>query len=432
MLKFAASGPAQKVRVRQSAGIPGEVSDVRALLVVVCLSLLVLAGCESRTTSAFSRPPAPVSVAEAAAADVPVYIDEIGKCVAREVVSIQPQVSGSIVGIHFSDGADLKVGDPLFTIDTRPFEVELQRAQANLAKDTAMSKEAEANLARDQVQARNGEVQKQRYADLLKQEGVSKEQYDQIRTFAEALQATLDADRAAIDSAQRSIQVDMAAIESAKVQLGYCHINSPINGRAGHRLVDIGNVVTANAGSLLVIQRLDPIYADFTVTENELTAVQQDMSHGTLKVEVRLPDDTGAPQVGQLTFLDNAVQEATGTVMLRATVPNPAYRLWPGRFVKARLVLSTLRGAVLIPAAAPQMSAIGSFVYVVKEDGTAEMRPVKTGQRQEDQIVIESGIKPGERVVVNGQLGVTPGGQVMVAQQGAQTGPPAAKKGGAR
>ena len=224
----------------------------------------------------------------------------------------------------------------------------------------------------------------------------------------------------------------MAAIDSAKVQLGYCHISSPINGRAGHRLVDMGNNVEANKGPLLVIQRLDPIYADFTVTENELTAVQRNMSHGALKAEVRLPDDAGAPQVGELTFLDNAVQEATGTVMLRATVPNPAYRLWPGRFVKVRLVLKTLRGAVLIPAAAPQLSAMGSFVYVVKEDGTAEMRPVKTGQREGNEIVIESGVKPGERVVVNGQLGVTPGGKVMVAQQGAPAGVPAAGKGGTK
>lgn len=432
MLRLAVNARTMKMRVHQGAGIPVGVQGVRIALILACLSSFVLAGCESRTTSAFSRPPAPVSAAVAAAQDVPVYLDEIGRCVAREVVSIQPQVSGSIIGIHFIDGADLKIGDPLFTIDPRPFDVELQRAQANLAKDTAMLKQAEANLARDLVQAKNGEVQTRRYADLLKQEGVSKEQYDQIRTDAEALQATVDADRAGVESSQRAIQVDMAAIESAKVQLGYCHISSPINGRAGHRLVDIGNVVAANTGSLLVIQRLDPIYADFTVTENDLTAVQRNMSRGTLKVEVRLPDEPGAPGVGQLTFLDNAVQEATGTVMLRATVPNPDRRLWPGRFVKVRLVLSVLQGAVLVPAAAPQMSAMGPFVYVVKEDETAEMRPVKTGQHQGDLIVIESGIKPGERVVVNGQLSVTPGGKVMVAQQGVEAGGSSSTKGGSK
>src|SRR5262249_21311728 len=150
----------------------------------------------------------------------------------------------------------------------------------------------------------------------------------------------------------------------------------------------------------------DPIYADFTVTENELTTVQRSMRQGTLKTEVRLPDEPEKPLTGMLTFLDNAVQQESGTVNLRATVPNPEHRLWPGRFVKVRLVLSTLPNAVLVPASAPQLSAKGSFVYVVKADSTAELRPVKTGQRQEDLVVVD-GVKPGERVVVAGQIGVT-------------------------
>jgi multidrug efflux system membrane fusion protein len=342
---------------------------------------------------------------------------------------VQPQVSGPITGIHFVDGADIKAGDPLFTIDPRPFEAELQRAQANLAKDTAVAKQAEANVAKDLVQAENGEVQAQRYADLLKQEGVSREQYDQVRTDAEALQATVNADRAALASAQQAIQVDLAAIESAKVQLGYCYIRSPINGRAGHRLVDLGNVVAANTGSLLVIQRLDPIYADFTVTENDLTSVQRNMAGEMLKVEVRLPDDD-TPLAGQLTFVDNAVQQETGTVMLRATVPNPDRRLWPGRFVRVRLVLNTLRDAVLVPAAAVQMSAKGPFLYVVKEDSTAEMRLVKMGQRHGDLIVIERGTGAGERVVVNGQLAVTPGSKVHVEQEPVKMGSFPSSRGG--
>ncbi len=395
---------------------PKRAAGLAAALCLLGFSVLISIGCESKATPTFDRPPAPVSAATAVSRDVPIYLDEIGKCVAREVVSVQPQVSGPITGIHFIDGADVKVGDSLFTIDPRPFDAELQRAEANLAKETAAARQAEANLARDLVQAKNGEVQSKRYEDLLRQEGVSKEQYDQVRTDAEALQATVNADRAALASAQQAIQVDRAAIESAKVQLGYCFIRSPINGRAGHRLVDIGNVVAANTGSLLVIQRLDPIYADFTVTENDLTSVQRNMSGGKLRVEVRLPDED-APLAGQLTFLDNAVQQDTGTVMLRATVPNPGYRLWPGRFVRIRLVLSTLPGAVLVPAAAVQMSAKGPFMYVIKDDSTAEMRPVKTGQRHDNLIVVERGARAGERVVVNGQLAVTPGGKVHVEQE---------------
>jgi multidrug efflux system membrane fusion protein len=194
--------------------------------------------------------------------------------------------------------------------------------------------------------------------------------------------------------------------------------------------VDLGNVVTANSGSLLVIQRLDPIYADFTVTENNLTAVQRNMARGTLRVEVRLPDEPDKPRDGKLTFLDNSVQDATGTVKLRATIPNGDRRFWPGRFVKVRLVLSTLQGAVLVPAAASQTSAKGPFVYVVKEDSTAELRPVTLGQRQGDLVVIDQGLKPGERVVMNGQLGVTPGGKVRIEEPRAPGSLPATNTGG--
>ena len=377
---------------------------------VLCLagfSAIFLTGCENRAQQNFVRPPAPVSVATAVTQDVPTYLDAIGKTAAREVVSIQPQVSGRIIKIHFTDGADVKKGDMLFTIDARPFQASLQQAQANLARESALKKQAEANLARDIAQAKWGELQAKRYRELVEHGVVSREQYEQIRTNADSLNATVDADRAAIRSADEAIRVDAAAIESAKVQLSYCYIRSPIDGRAGQRLADIGNVVnpggsgnsisngntsngtSGNNSSLLVIQRLDPIYADFTISQNNLTAVQQQMREGTLKAEVRLPDDPDNPVVGQLTFLDNAVQNATGTVNLRATIPNTGHRFWPGRFVNIRLVLSTIREAVLVPVSAPQMSAKGSFVYVVKQDSTAEQRPVSLGQRQGDLIVVE-------------------------------------------
>ena len=165
-----------------------------------------------------------------------------------------------------------------------------------------------------------------------------------------------------------------------------------------------------------MIQKLDPIYADFTISQNDLSAVQEQMRGGKLRTEVRLAEESGDPVVGQLTFLDNAVQNATGTVNLRATISNSGHRFWPGRFVNIRLVLNTIHGAVLIPASAPQMSGKGSFVYVVIQDESAEQRPVTLGQRQGDLIVVEKGVAGGERVVVNGQLGVTPGGKVRVDQ----------------
>jgi multidrug efflux system membrane fusion protein len=232
-----------------------------------------------------------------------------------------------------------------------------------------------------------------------------------------------------VHSAEETIKVDNAAIDTAKVSLSYCYIHSPIDGRAGQRLVDIGNVVNpggsnngnASNGSvpdntLLVIERLDPIYADFTISQNNLSAVQEQMRSGALKAEVRLPDSTEDAIPGQLTFVDNAVQHETGQVTLRATLPNPDHRFWPGRFVNVRLVLSMVQSAVLVPVSAPQMSANGSYVYVVKPDSTAEQRPVSLGQRQGDLIVVEKGVQAGEKVVTNGQLGVTPNGKVVVDQ----------------
>jgi len=360
------------------------VNSILVKAIAVIFWTLALVGCEKAAAPAFQRPPAAVSVVAAVKQDVPVYLDAVGKVTAREMVSIQPQVSGRIMEIHFTDGADLKKGDALFTIDPRPYQAQLDAASGNLAQAGAALDFARIQLARGE--------------QLVETKAISQQEYDTRKN--------------AVDVAEAQVQQGKAAVENASLNLQYCSIRSPIDGRAGRRLVDIGNVVTGNRGSLLTIQRLDPIYADFTVTENDLSAVQRNMRRGTLDVEVRLPDEPESALHGALTFLDNAVQAGTGNVTLRATIPNADHRLWPGRFVKVRLVLSTLPGAVLVPATAPQMSARGQFVYVVKPDDTAELRPVKTGQRQGELVVIDQGVSSGERVVVNGQLGVTPGGKV--------------------
>lgn len=351
-------------------------------------ALVLLSGCGRKAPASFERPAAPVSIAQAVARDVPVYLDAIGKIVAREVVSIQPQVSGRITQIHFVDGADLKVGQVLFTIDPRPYRAQLSAAEANLAQAKAALDLAKINF--------------DRVASVSDPRAVARQDYD--------------AKKNAVAVAEAQVEQNQAAVENARLNLDYCTIRSPINGRAGQRLVDLGNVVNANNSTLLVIQRMDPVYADFTIPEHELTAVQQNMKRGTLRAEVRLPD-AGEPREGELTFLDNSVQEATGTVKLRATVVNKDRRFWPGRFAQIRLVLSTRKDAVLIPAEAPQMSAKGQFVYVIKADATAELRPVTVGQRQDNLVVIDRGLKVGERVVTNGQLGVTPGGQVKIITQ---------------
>jgi multidrug efflux system membrane fusion protein len=466
--------------------VPSIVLPAR-LLVRVGLLALALAACQQQAQPAFERPPAPVTVATAIARDTPLYLDAVGKSVANEVVSVQPQISGRIVKIHFADGADLKQGDLLFSIDPRPVQATVQQAEANVARDQAQARQAEANAARDQAavqqaqaaltqaraqlaqaeanvvrdqaQLENARVQDQRYSELVRQGYVAREQSDQVRTAMETAAATLRADQAmvengkaaiaaaeaslaqaraavvagqaAVENARATVRANEAAVESARLQLAYTEIRAPIDGRAGQGLVDLGNIVTANMGSLLSIQRLDPIYAEFTVTENDLGEVQRHMQGGRLQVEVRLPDQAAVVIPGTLTFLDNAVQEGTGTVKLRATVPNRERRLWPGRFVNVRLILGRVAGAVLIPATAPQASARGLFVYVVKDDGTADIRPVTLGQRQGDLVIVAGGVKPGERVVTDGQMGVTPGGKVRIEQLGAPAGPaapPAAPK----
>jgi len=369
----------------------------RAALGVVLLAALS-GGCDKKTPTSFERPPAPVVTAPAVAQDVPLYIDAVGKIAAREVVSIQPQVSGRITKIHFSDGADVKTGDLLFTIDPRPYQAQLNQAEANLAQAVAALNLAKVNFARVE--------------SLSDSRAVSRQDYDTKKNAVQAAEAVVNQNR--------------AAVESARLNLEYARIRSPIDGRTGQRNVDAGNVVSANNGSLVVIQRLDPIYADFTVAEKQLGAVQRNMTKRVLRVEVRLPEEV-EPREGKLTFLDNSVQEGTGTVKLRATLANRDRRFWPGQFANVRLILSMQEDAVLIPADAPQMSAKGPFVYVVKEDSIADLRPVMLGQRQGDRVVITDGVKAGERVVVQGQLGVTPGGKVRVSKSAPGADAPAAR-----
>jgi multidrug efflux system membrane fusion protein len=363
-----------------------------SVLAAASLAAAALAGChKSEAPPSFDRPPAPVTVTPSTSRDVPIYLDEIGKAVAREMVAIQPQVSGRITQIHFADGADVKKGDALFTIDPRPYQAKLDAAAASVARQKAVLELAKVEFGR--------------FEKLAGTKAISESDYDTKKN--------------AIALAEAQLLQNQAALDAARIDLDYCSILSPIDGRAGQRLVDQGNVVNAGSGTLLVIQRLDPIYADFSVPEGDLSSVQSAMARGKLRAEVRFPDDPNDPREGELTFLDNAVVDGTGMVKLRATIPNGDLHFWPGRFVKVRLVLSHLEGAVLVSTQAPQTSATGSFVYVVKPDSTAEMRPIVLGQRHGDFIVVTSGLQAGERVVVTGQLGIMPGGKVRIDEPSA-------------
>jgi len=383
----------------------------------------------------FERPPAPVQVAAATARDVPVYLDQIGRVVAKETVWIQAQVAARIESTTFEDGADLKKGETLFKLDARPFEARLAaaeaallRAQAAVVRARATALRPKATLEHDRAALEFARAEFTRAEGLVKTEAISRADYDAKKNAvamaeADVLQAEAEVAQAAPE--EKQAQADVAKAEAdvatARLDVDYCTIVSPIDGRAGQRLVDAGNLVMANSNPLVMVERLDPVYVDFTVNENDVAAVQRNMKIGALRVEARLPDAPDDARVGELTFLDNAVQEATGTLKLRATIPNADHRFWPGRFVNVRLVLESLRGAVLVPAGAPQLSGKGTFAYVVKDDGTAEMRLVALGQRHADLVVVTDGVKAGERVVVMGQLAVTPGGKVRVEET-----PPAA------
>ncbi|MFZ0808290.1 MAG: efflux RND transporter periplasmic adaptor subunit [Candidatus Sulfotelmatobacter sp.] len=360
-----------------------------ATLAIVAAVLLATAACSrgSVHAAAPAMPPPLVTAVRATAQDVPRYLDEIGRNAAFEAVTVTPQVSGRIIERHFQDGENLRRGQLLFVIDPRPFKAQVDSAQATLAQAKAALELAKIQFVRDQ--------------EVIGEKAISQQDYDTKKN-------TVDVDQAQVEAAE-------ATLETAKINLNYCYIHSPIDGRAGARLVDVGNVVQPNTTSLLSIQRLDPIYANFTITEGDLPAVQKQMSGGTLKAAVRLPSDAeNATRSGRVEFLDNAVQNGTGTVNLRATMSNSDRHFWPGQFVDVKLVLSTEKGAVLIPNQATQISQRGPFVYVVKSDDTAELRPVKLGQRQGDQVVVTAGIAPNERVVLAGQMLVRPGGKVRV------------------
>jgi len=363
------------------------------VVLLAILGLLQAIGCSSgKVQAAPAGPPPPlVSVVKARTQDVPRYLDEIGRNAALESVTVTPQVGGRIEERHFKDGDNLKKGQLLFVIDPRPYKAQLDAAQATLAQNKAALELAKIEFERD--------------ADILNTRAISKEDYDTKKN--------------AVDVSKAQVEAAEAALETAKLNLEYCYIHSPIDGRAGARLVDVGNVVQANSTALLSIQRNDPIYANFTVTERDLPEVQKQITHRTLKASIWLPTDSAnEARTGIVEFLDNTVQNGTGTVNLRATIPNGDRHFWPGQFVNVRLVLGTDEGAVLIPNDAAQISQRGPFVFVVKSDDTAELRPVVLGQRQGSDVVVTGGLSAGERVVVVGQMTVRPGGKVRVGTTG--------------
>ncbi len=349
-------------------------------------------GCSSKKAESQGMPPGysvPVTTATAILKTVPIQVHAIGNVEAHSTVSIKAQVAARVEKAYFTEGQDVRKGDLLFTLDRRPSDAALQQAEANLAKD--------------QAQLENAKAEADRYTKLFQEGIVSKEQYDSMRTNADALAA--------------SVRADKAAIEKAQIDLSYCTIQSPIDGRTGALLVHPGNLVKDNDATLVVVNQIHPIYVAFSVPEQYLADIKRYRAAGPLKVEAIIPSQEQNPAHGVLTFIDNAVDNTTGTIKLKGTFDNPDNRLWPGQFVNVALTLTIQPNAVVVPSQAVQTGQVGQYIFVVRQDMTAEYRPVVPGNNISGETVIQKGIQAGETLVTDGQLRLVPGMKVAIKKQ---------------
>lgn len=332
-------------------------------------------------------PPVPVLVAMVTEKTVPVELKVIGNVEAYSTVSIKSRLAGQLVQVNFKEGQDVKQGDLLFVIDPRPYEAALRQVEANLARDKALATKAQADAGR--------------YAELIRKQFVSQQDYDQAKATADSLGATVNADQ--------------VAVQNARLNLSYCYIKAPISGRTGSLIAHQGNMIKDNADTaMLVINQIQPIYVSFAIPEQNLAAVRKFMAIEKIKVNAVIAGQENNPEVGVLSFIDNTVDKTTGTILCKATFTNESKRLWPGLFVNVVVQLSTQPNAVLVSSQAIQTSQEGQIVFVVKPDLTVEIRPVEVGRPINGDVIVTKGLKPGERVVTDGQLRLVPGAKVEI------------------
>lgn len=355
------------------------------IFAVAVVGALVLVGCsgEKQTNAATPPPAVPVVVTKVVQKDVPIQVSAIGSVEPYSSVIVKSQVAAQLQAVHFKEGDMVRKGQLLFTLDKRQFEAELNRARGTLSQDIA--------------KAANAKAQAQRYAALLKEGVVAKEQADAMQTAAEQADAAVEADK--------------AAVEAAKLNVAYCSIYSPIDGRVGSYTVNVGNLVKENDTALVSINQIRPIYATFTVPESTLPEIKRHIASGKLAVRAAPPNSNDA-SVGELTFIDNAVDRQTGTIRMKASFKNSDNKLWPGEFVNVVMTLATERNALVIPTQALQQGQQGTFVFIIKNDNTAENRSVTVGQTIGTDTVITKGISAGETVVTDGQVRIVPGSRV--------------------
>jgi multidrug efflux system membrane fusion protein len=327
-----------------------------------------------------------VSAAEAVKKDMPVILPGIGNVRAFAEVSVKPRVTGQIAKIFFEEGQEINEGDVLLTLDPQPFEVALTQAKARLEQARSTAELAQTRLSRGEVLQKSG--------------AVAREEMDQLQNT--------------LQTAKSSIEVETAAVRGAELQLSYCTIHSPIRGRTGRRVIDAGNVVKAEETELVTVYQLRPVQVVFSVPEQHLTDIMREMRAGPLQVAIKPNENTRSEALGKLTFVDNTVRATTGTIDLKAEFPNEDLTLWPGQFGEVALTLSVERDATVVPSSAVQTGQTSSFIYVIKQDSTVEARPVKVARVLREESIISQGITPGEVVVTDGQLRLTPGAKVEV------------------
>ncbi|HYM62257.1 MAG TPA: efflux RND transporter periplasmic adaptor subunit [Thermoanaerobaculia bacterium] len=328
----------------------------------------------------------PVTVATVAQKDIPIEIRAIGTVQPMSNVAVKALAGGQLERVGFREGDEVRKGALIFTIDPRPYK--------------AMVAQAEANLARDEAQLRNAEADALRYQTLVKSDFVTKQDYDKFTAAAEVARATVAADRAALDN--------------ARLQLSYCEIRAPMDGRTGDLMVHAGNLVKPNDVPLVTINQVAPVYVQFSIPETNLDQVRAQRSLSDLPVAVSTKDGTTPLATGKLSFIDNAVDATTGTISLKGTFDNHDRKLWPGQFVNVALRVGKRDGALVVPAQAIQTGQRGQYVYVVKEGNAVEMRPVSVAMTIDQQTIVDRGLKPGETVVTDGQLRLSQKSHVLV------------------
>ncbi|MDP2296416.1 MAG: efflux RND transporter periplasmic adaptor subunit [Pseudolabrys sp.] len=340
--------------------------------------------------------PVPVLVAPAKLADVPVYIDAVGTTKALNSVTVRPQVDGKLISVAFKEGQDVKKGDVLARIDPTTYQAQLDQAVAKKAQDQALLTNAQNDLAR--------------YEQLAATNAVNRQQ--------------LDTQKSLVAQYTAQVQSDQAAVESAQATLAYTTIKAPIDGRTGIRAVDEGNIVRASDSTgIVTITQLRPISVLFNLPQQYLSQVNDAFAKGPLKVDAQRSDNDAVIDSGALTVVDNQVDASTGTVKLKADFPNANLQLWPGQFANIRLLIDTLQQVVVIPTGAVQRGPTGTFVYVIKDDNSATIRPIVVQKQDEAQTVIKSGVTPPERVVTTGFARLTDGAKVTVSSNDSSPAP---------